>query len=119
MYSVSPTRWSPWRRRPAQSWRKWGGTAGGSTSTKCPWTSVGARWTGCYVRSVARRRQHRTGVASVFRFYRCDAPPSWDAEFRLPSDFSAGLWTPRRGGVTPDGLSLAPFGIWTAMHHLG
>lgn len=57
-------------------------------------------------------------MSSTFRFYRCDAPPERDTEPLLACEYSARLWTPEQGGVAPLGLPLAPFGIWTAMHHL-
>ena len=57
-------------------------------------------------------------MSSTFQFYRCDVLPERDTEPRLPCEYSARLWTPAQGGVVPPGLPLAPFGIWTAMHHL-
>jgi RimJ/RimL family protein N-acetyltransferase len=58
-------------------------------------------------------------VSTPFLFYRCDAPAGPRGDGRLSSAYSRRLWTPSAGGLLPDGLPFFPFGIWTAMHHLG
>jgi RimJ/RimL family protein N-acetyltransferase len=57
-------------------------------------------------------------VSTPFLFYRCDAPADPRGDGRLSSAYSWRLWTPRAGGLLPDGLPVFPFGLWTAMHHL-
>jgi GNAT superfamily N-acetyltransferase len=58
-------------------------------------------------------------MATTFLFYRCETLPTRDAPRSLPSGYTWRLWAPDRGGMTPEGLALLPFGVWTVMHRLG
>src|SRR5262249_53579516 len=51
----------------------------------------------------------RRRVSTPFLFYRCDAPAPPLGEGRLSSAYSWRLWTPRAGGLLPDGLPFLPF----------
>jgi RimJ/RimL family protein N-acetyltransferase len=57
-------------------------------------------------------------MSSTFLFYRCDTLPTGGVPRTLPTGYAWRLWAPDRGGLAPHGLSIVPFGIWTAMHRL-